>query len=302
MSADLIDLGIAYRAHGPAEQRVPCPRCDRGPHDTALGVNIATGIWHCFRCGWSGRAATETRPASVVAQLDDPDRAERVRARLRETWKAAVPLTQAGARPVRNYLAARGLGELLAVMPSCLRAHPSLPYFDTVTRREIGNFPAMIAMLVNRFVDPPIATLHATYLSPEGSTKAKVPSPKKILGVATRGATKGAAVRLYEPRKGRLAVTEGIENALSMVVLHRIPTWASFCADNLAVVKIPPLNLLLIGVDVDENNKGEDAARALMARVKREQPNAEVRLIIPAGSHVPRDLNDALLRRHRMAG
>ena len=39
--------------------RAPCPECDRGTKDDALGVTVETYgryVWHCFRCGASGNA------------------------------------------------------------------------------------------------------------------------------------------------------------------------------------------------------------------------------------------------------
>jgi len=289
----LHDLGIPYRLDGPIEQRLPCPRCDRGPRDDALGVNIETGAFHCFRCGWSGRAATgETRAPQPIMRADDPTRAKRVLARLRSTWKASCALDQRGAAPVRRYLEVRGLASILADTPQALRAHPGLAYFDGF--RERGLFPAMLALLSDRNGDG--ISLHATYLQPDGSGKAPVPSPKKVLGVPTRGATKGGAIRLYQPVDGVLGIAEGIESALSLRVIQRIPVWSAFCADNLAAVRLPRLRELHIGVDVDESGKGESAARHLAHRMTLRHNSPRVMLVFPDGDG-PRDLNDELRRR-----
>ncbi len=56
--AAFAELGIAVVAAADVEQRVPCPRCARRARDNALGVNIGTGVFHCFRCGWRGRVGT----------------------------------------------------------------------------------------------------------------------------------------------------------------------------------------------------------------------------------------------------
>ncbi len=242
MSADLLTLGIAYRPHGPTEQRVPCPRCGdgHGASDDALGVNIESGVWNCFRCGWRGKAATtETRAPLLHARLDDPARADRVRQRLREVWKAAKPLDHRIAGPVRHYLQARGLERLLLVFAcgEVLRAHPSLPYWDSCGRREVGRFPAMLAILTGWDNKP--RAIHATYLRADGFSKAAVSSPKKILPVPTRGATRGGAIRLFAVRDGVLGIAEGIENAMALALLHKVPTWSAYCADNLARVRLP---------------------------------------------------------------
>lgn len=298
IAGDFSELGIATRPNGPAEQRVACPRCDRGRADDALGVNIESGLYHCFRCGWSGRAGTgETHSTGSVVRLDDPRRAERVCERLREVWKASVPITDVSARPVREYLASRGLQTILSAPPTCLRAHASLKYFDTAARRELGTWPAMLALFSDRRGEP--CTVHATYLRHDGGGKAPVGSPKKILGIAKRGATRGGAVRLHELEGGRLGLAEGIESALSLHLIRRVPVWSAFCADNLAAVRLPAsLTELEIGVDVDGNGTGERAARALASRILEERPSIRVRLIIPEGDG-PRDLNDELRSRVR---
>lgn len=293
MSNNLVELGIQYRAHGPVEQRVRCPRCDRGERDDALGINTESGVFHCFRCGWSGRADTgESRGSQPVARFDDPERAERVRARLRQVWRESLPLESRGAMPVRRYLDSRGLGALITQLPRAhVRAHPGLTYWDTLTGRDIGRYPAMVCMFTGADGKP--RTLHATFVA-HGGARAPVPAPKKILGTPVRGATCGGAIRLFAPRNGRLAVTEGIENALSLVLLHKVPCWAAYCADNLTRVRLPPdVQELYVGVDLDLNERGEDAARQLADRAARENLKLTVRLVIPKGN-APFDLNDEL--------
>ncbi len=292
MSADLLELGITYRPQGPAEQRVRCPRCDRSERDDALGVNVETGVYHCFRCGWSGKAATgETRRASVH-RLDDPERAERIRRKLREVWKASVPLTEKSAKPVRSYLSARGLAAAVPLLDSrVVRAHRGLEYWDAAARRKVGSFPAMVAIVSG--VDGKPRAIHATYLRHDGCAKANVASPKKTLQVPVRGATKGGAIRLVMPRQGVLGIAEGIENALSLLLLRKVPAWSARCAENLRDVQLPQdLRELLIGVDLDENGVGQRAAHALADRMKRERPHIKVTLITPSSG--AGDLNDEL--------
>jgi hypothetical protein len=291
-------MGIEVRENGRVEQRVPCPRCDRGPRDEALGVNTDTGAFHCFRCGWSGRAGTgETRVARPIERLDDPAVAERKRERLRRTWSATVPLSDPAARPVRQYLAARRLADIVRDPPQILRAHPALAYYDG--HREVGLFPAMVCLFADKHGDG--VTLHATYLNSDGSGKAPVRSPKKLLGVPVRGATRGGAIRLYPPKDGVLGVAEGIESALSLRFIQRIPTWATYCAANMEALRVPQgLKVLYIGVDIDENGKGESSARALANRLLQYAKPPRIKLVLPDGQG-PRDLNDEL-RNMRAAG
>lgn len=52
------DALAMHRTKGTKWERIPCPFCDDMGHKdkkTSLGVNAVNGIWHCFRCGESGR-------------------------------------------------------------------------------------------------------------------------------------------------------------------------------------------------------------------------------------------------------
>jgi len=292
---DLSKLGIEVNRHGPIEQRVPCPQCATNRQDTALGVNIVDGRFHCFRCGWKGRAdgpQVHSLP-SRIARLDDPAIAERKREKMRQTWKESVHLSHPKAQPVRSYLESRALGDVLRSPPNVLRAHPALAYWDSVN--NLGTYPAMVALFHGATGQP--ATLHVTYLRNDGCAKASVPAPKKILGVPVHGATRGGSIHLYEPRDGRLGISEGIESALSLHLLKRLPVWASFCADNLARVHLPrDLRELHIGMDLDPSGKGEQVARDLAGRVRTWSRRTKVWFVKPELDG-PGDLNDELRRR-----
>jgi putative DNA primase/helicase len=224
--------------------------------------------------------------------IDDPAVRERKRERLNRTWRESVSLTDTKAHAVRRYLEARALGEILKAPPRVLRAHTALEYWDGT--QSLGTYPAMVALFAGAAGDP--VTLHVTYLRADGCTKAMVPSPKKILGVPVRGATKGGAVRLFEARGHALGVAEGIESALSLHLIRKIPVWASFCADNLERIRLPDgLRELQIGVDMDASGKGEAVAKSLAQRVMRYSPRTRVLYIRPELDG-PGDLNDELRR------
>lgn len=289
----LESLGIAVRQNGRAEQRTACPQCGKGPRDDAMGINIEDGRFNCFRCGYKGRAGSESTTPRPVIRLNDPAVAERKRERLRRTWEEAVPLDHPSAAAVRRYLAARGLPEVLDKPPDVLRAHPALRYWNG--RDNFGAYPALLALLTDEQGMP--VTIHATYLRHDGTTKAPVQSPRKILGVPVPGATRGGAIRLHHARNGVLGVAEGIESALSLHLLQQVPVWAAFCADNLERIRLPRnLKKLYIGVDVDESGKGEQVATALATRISAWRHAPKVFLVRPDGP-APRDLNDEVRRR-----
>jgi hypothetical protein len=290
---DLCAIGIAANPHGAVEQRVACPQCAKGSRDTALSVNIADGRFHCFRCGWRGRAGGGERLGRVPVRTDDPAVIDRKRERLRRTWKETVPLTHRDARAVRNYLEARALHDVLSSPPGVLRAHPSLAYWDAL--KNLGTYPAMVALFHGANGSP--VTLHVTYLRSDGFTKANVPNPKKILGVPVTGATRGGAIHLHEPSVGTLGIAEGIESALSLHLIQKIPVWASFCAGNLEHVQMPSsLRELYVAVDIDPSGKGAQVANGLVKRVNQISPLTKTFLVEPEVDGIG-DLNDELRRR-----
>lgn len=285
-------LGIAIRPNGRTEQRVPCPQCGKGKRDDALGVNIDTGAFHCFRCNWKGRAGADNNAPSPVTRIEDPQNAERKRERLRRIWTESVPLAHPSAHATRRYLIARGLANILTKPPEVLRAHPALSYYEG---REIDRFPAMLALFAGPAGDG--VTLHATYLRADGTTKATVRVPKKLLQVPTPGSTRGGAIRLYLAEHGVLGIGEGIETALSLKLLQNVPVWAAGCADKLEQVRLPrSLRRLYIAADIDTHGKGEACARALATRVKAWKASVEIFIVTPDGDGT-RDLNDELRRR-----
>jgi hypothetical protein len=300
--SDFAARNINVRMDGPTEQRVPCPHCDHGPDDDALGVNVDSGVFNCFRCGWRGRVGgASTEPCSIRPAAPDPRRVANSRERLDRIWNASAPLNAntAGAKAVRNYLAVRGLDQILREPPACLRAHSALQYWDD--GRQVGVFPAMVAQFRGR--DESVVSLHQTFLKSDGSGKATVRAPKKLLPVAVSGATNGGAIRLYEKSKDLvLGIAEGIESALSLRLLLGIPVWSTYCAAGIIAVSLPlPVSKLYIGIDIDENGAGEAAAQVRVRQIRQsslpERPT-QVILVRPAGTG-PRDLNDELLARKR---
>jgi hypothetical protein len=289
------DLGIHVKEGGRVEQRVACPKCAKSDRDDALGVNIESGVFGCFRCGWSGRAAIgETRPARHIERRVDPAEAEQKRKWLRHIWSATVALDDHRAWPVREYLSTRGLADILREPPKDLRAHANLTYFDD--GRAIGTYPAMIALFTD--AEDAGVTLHTTFLCADGSAKAPVRVPKKLQPVSVPGATLGGAIRLYAPRDGKLGIAEGIESALSLRVYQQIPVWSAYSAGNLKLVRLPPdLRELYVAPDIDDSGVGQSAAQALIDRVMSEATHPRVFLVKPPGEG-PRDLNDSLRQVH----
>jgi putative DNA primase/helicase len=196
-----------------------------------------------------------------------PDKAQQKK--LENLWSIAKPLVSTSL--ACTYLASRGLKP--TNYPSTLHYLPNLDYWhDGVL---LGSYPSMLAR-VEHLVHG-LAALHRTYLALDGKGKADVPSPKKLSKPIFDGATRGAAIRLFEPSE-RLAVTEGIETALAVHQATGWPVWACVSAIGLEHVVIPE-SVREVVICADHDVPGIKAAKTVASRLLNE--GKTVRLAIP---------------------
>jgi len=91
---------------------------------------------------------------------------------------------------------------------------------------------------------------------------------------------RGAAVRLYEPENGVLALAEGIETALAVRLGSSLPCWACVSAWGLeSVVLSEAVADVYVMADNDVSGTGQKAANALARRLLTEA--RRVRVVIP---------------------
>lgn len=228
---------------------------------------------------WGGDASYEPPPVPVPP----PDDTERRADRASELWNEAHPIKPGD--PVHTYLKNRGI--TLPEYPSDLRCHPHLDYWtqdDNGKPVRIGSYPAMIAV-VRSPQGRPVA-LHRTYLAPDGSGKATVAAPKKILKVH---GLEGSAVRLFETINGKIGLAEGIETAISAYLLTGIPCWSCLSAGGIerAVLPVEINRVVLFG---DRDIAGMRAVLRAQERFVMEGRQAEIRLPEKTGT----DWNDIL--------
>lgn len=212
---------------------------------------------------------------------------EEQRAWLEKLWGETQPIETS--QVALRYLEARGLDPGL-ILPDLqrLRFHPSLVYWEEEEGKALGEFPALVAR-----VEHPsrgFVALHRTYLVPDGSGKAPVPSPKKLSKSIFPGATKGGAIALYPPGPV-LVVAEGIETAFAVRQVTGLPVWATVSAGGMKALLVPEgVRKLLIAADGDP--PGIRAAHVLARRATSMGIRSVVR--VPP---VPKwDWLDALLR------
>jgi phage/plasmid primase-like uncharacterized protein len=128
----------------------------------------------------------------------------------------------------------------------------------------------MVAAIRN--TEGQLQATHITYLRPDGSRKAHLANPRKIVGPVG-----GGSIRLRKRSAGGgLIVGEGIESALSAYEAfagsgrfqhpERWGVLAGINAGNLERLPVPDTRCALIAFDRDKNGIGETSARRLAER------------------------------------
>ena len=173
-----------------------------------------------------------------------------------------------------------------------------LPYWENVGSDEegkshqtlVGKFPALVCRVTAP--NGEVVTLHRTFLTKEG-TKASVRKPKKLMALPSNRTIKGGAIRLSRVQGDTLAVAEGIETALSVIVATKQACWSVICANGMQTF-VPPKGIrrVLIYADHDRSGVGLESAKVLAARL-REQ-GLICRIMMPR--KVGFDWNDVLSR------
>ncbi|MBF0454186.1 MAG: toprim domain-containing protein [Magnetococcales bacterium] len=299
-------LGLASefqrRKHGPCPF---CGGCDRYRYDNRQG----TGSFFCNGCG-AGDGFTmaakllgldsrtdflkvveavagllgitsSTVPAPVLPKQhhsEPPKVDSQARERLNTIWNNSIPLLRPEAEPVKKYFLNRGLDPILFDLPGgdVLRFQPELPYWHG--GQEIGRFPALVGLV--QAPNDIAVTLHRTYLSATGD-KAPVPTAKKLMPPIFEGASRGAAIRLYQ-NGTQLGVTEGLETGLAVRIATGLPVWSTVSAGGMANLIVPKnIKKVLIFADLDKSRAGHNAADRLAARLLRQ--GVDARIIFPPG-------------------
>ncbi|MCG9027370.1 DUF7146 domain-containing protein [Laribacter hongkongensis] len=231
----------------------------------ALGLLPMSGVCH----------APLPPPQRLIGATAPPGQADR--GGLLAMWDKARPLSLP--RPAALYLTGRGLDVPVSL---ALRDTPLLPYWHE--RVMLGRWPAMLARVTAD--DGGFAGLHRTYLTHAGHKAAPRDAdgrslPCKKLATVREGVMRGAAVRLFAPQAGRLALAEGIETALAVHQQSGLPVWACVSAFGLEHAALPDdVQDVFIFADHDRSGTGQRAGERLERRLLRE--GRRVRLLVPS--------------------
>jgi len=144
-----------------------------------------------------------------------------------------------------------------------------------------SDFPALLCLIQNQAGK--IQGVQRIYLSGDGSGKAKIESPKMILGEI-----KGHAIRLGEASI-KLGICEGVETALSILEAGvSFPVWSAISSTNMPEIQIPQeVKEVILFPDGDE--AGESAVIKTAKRFFSE--GKTIRIVRPPKG---KDFNDLL--------
>lgn len=284
--SSLVSSAVLLKRAG-REWKGCCPfHADRSPSFTIYADDRR---FHCFGCGVEGDALDFVQRHHGVGLIEAirmidggalpvVERAKVAVERVSFTrtdeaiaiWTAAAP---ADGTPAHAYLESRRLG---GAVPPCLR-------FARLRYGQRGDLhPVLVALIVGPDDQP--CGIQRTYLKPGGLGKLAVDKPKLSLG-----RVKGGAIRLA-PALGEVAVTEGMEDALTIQRGVPMPAWAAAGAGMMPAMILPDhIRSVVIGADADE--AGERSAREAGERWARER--RAVRIIRPADGH--KDFNAELM-------
>jgi Toprim domain len=265
-----------------------CPACGYAKPTLEIAVEQDRIAISCSACGAvAGIAAMMGIPSEIV--IAPSARPSKV-ARALDAWRKANP---AAGSLVERYLQGRGI---TLPPPATIRFVPRQRNWS-----DGGTYPGMISVVQRIPGDDDSAAVkrgaplidsgaHFTFLQSSGPdgpvVKAAVELSKLSLGQLRHG---GVWLAPIETIGEQLAVAEGIETALSVMQITKLPTVAALSAAGMRSLRWPhQVRRLWIAADNDE--AGLKAAEVLLERALR--AGLQARIKIPAGGK--NDFNDLL--------
>ena len=265
-----------------------CPECGYDKPTLEVAVVQDRIAVSCNACGAVAGIAAMMGVATdiIIAPRAQPSKV----ARALDAWRNASPATGS---LVEHYLQGRGI---TCPLPASIRFLPRQRNWS-----DGGTHPAMIS-LVQRVPgdgDPDAARgavslidagAHYTFLQTDGPdgpvVKAAIPTCKLTLGQLRHG---GVWLSPVDEIGERLAVAEGIETALSVIQITKLPTVAALSAAGMQSLRWPP-QVRLLWIAADNDATGLRAAEVLLGRVLRAGLQAHIK--VPAKGK--NDFNDLL--------
>ena len=234
----------------------PCPvkGHGKGRGDLRPSLSVSDGkrtvVFHCF-AGCKPRdvitalnslvPADSQRPAFTNRSTPlAPSQAKTTSALARKLWQSS---TAVAGTPAETYLRSR---RLPTAPPATIRFLPSYRYDKSL------RLPCLIAAV--QAPSRAIVAVQLTFLDPSGLHKARVPHPRRAIGLLGDGLLRLA------PAVEHIGLAEGFETAWAASMLHdEIPVWATLGADRYPIVTLPPI-VRRVTIFADYDARGLSAA------------------------------------------
>lgn len=281
------------------ERKSLCPfHNEKSP---SFQLNDAKGTFYCFGCGATGdivRLVMQLQGISFMdamrwlgaADLPEVSAADRLRAAEEDAAERAQAIADArmmwdrcvdpAGTPAETYL--RRCRGITMALPPAVR-------FGVVptSRDEHGNWkrphPALVLSVVDGAGD--VVGLQRVFLRPDGMAKAWGKRSKLSLG-----RPRGAAVRLQAGISGRVILTEGPEDGMSLAQeLPDCTVWVALGTAMMPELRLPPS---LTELTIAGQNDAAGRAAVEAARARFVEQGIAVRLMYPADGY--KDWNDQL--------
>jgi DNA primase len=272
--------------------------CPFHPDNSPSFYVFADGVrWHCFGCNATGdvldfvqryysltlREAADRLCNGNLPLVEAPKvtaKAERDNAYALSLWRSAVAIE---GTPADTYLRRRGI---TVDLPPSLRFARLKPPAESGVAVASGRglLPAMVALVSGPDGEP--AGIQRTFLTDDGRKAASADGKVKF----SLGLVRGGAIHLGPILQDGLALTEGAEDALSLIQMGAASAWAAAGAGMLAGLQLPSdVRSVVIGGDNDDAGRfaAENAATAMTRR------GVVVRVIYPDDG--AKDWNESLM-------
>jgi hypothetical protein len=258
---------------------VPCPKC--GPYKSVQGQRKRKlRVWrteptfagyHCARCGEKGAAFDRNSPppdpiklAKARAEGAERDRALRAERLTKAFWLWSQRRPIAGSIAETYLRQARGYRSSLPATLGFLAArgeHPPAMIAALGLAQEIE--PGVIAI-----ADSAVTGVHLTRLRPDGSGKAIFEDPDEPAKIMIGHSTGSPIILAPTNDLLGLAVTEGIEDGLSIHGSTGLGVWAAGSASRMpALSAVVPAYIESVLISADDDPTGRQGAVELVGRL-----------------------------------
>lgn len=287
----LSQYGVKTNGGGKNKFKICCPL--HGEKTPSCQIDVLQNSYYCFGCGKHGDVfrfietyenvdfkqaltiAAQMVGMSKSAFIPDPARAKRraqqaakvaqkqlIEAEKKGRWNynriegIVARCKPAAGTLVEDYLKSRYIYDDFEALAN-LRYCSELDYYNTDTGQWLGLYKAMVAYITD--VDRKIIGLHITYLTNDGTKLKLYDEARKLLPAKKMiGSHMDGVIRLCSSDRCKtMWLCEGIETALSLSAIHKVPVWAVGSSANFATKALEKMDITSVGLGLDNDSKDQ---------------------------------------------